>query len=540
MSVSIVPDSLSTGLVTTPVTDSPVIRVSWIQWDSGFRGSGLAVGDQIIGINGTPLTLPSESQALAKMLPQLPGQYDEAKHWTASGAKDGDAITLRVRRKAPGRGWSELDIRGRLQAERVYDGDSGRTMGPGGPAEFESDGFSDSWPSWHDNAVSQWRQILDTGPLGPQYITDPAIVQQQQMADRVALLVKKYPGPFANAVSEDFATVNRILEGRTYPIAPGDLAYREIGEKRQQQIAAAASDARAAFLKEHAGEMIPPFPSIDPILGDRSKVAGKLVELPTVGSENWIAQGDRTWFTFGQDNEWYFAEGESEATRQILVAQRRYEESVSPDIRAQFSFIGRVLKEPTLVVIDDAGCFGLKVEPVAASIGDAMFVDLTTGGKPALFAGEQALQAALKVGAPANDAPPETVLNALFLALKMGEEELWSSLFADWTVLIAEGELPIVEPGVPPSLEAAWTSARHEILGRAADVRVSWVDNPVAVVSGKEFEGAPRIEEVLIEVEHLRVKDTVFQVFQAVGYTRFWTLQRINDGPWRVTSVNGI
>ena len=42
-------DNLRSGLTTDTMLDSdpPALRVSWIAWDSGFRGSGLQVGDQI-------------------------------------------------------------------------------------------------------------------------------------------------------------------------------------------------------------------------------------------------------------------------------------------------------------------------------------------------------------------------------------------------------------------------------------------------------------------------------------------------------------
>ena len=541
METILTPDSLSTGLETTPMMDQPIpaLRVSWIKWDSGLRGTQLAVGDRIIAVNGTRLTRPADAPSQQRLVPRLLGQYEESQAWREAGAQEGQAVTLRVRRRnVPGHGWSEIDIRGELRSGRSYiDSDGRRFIGPGGPDEMESDGFDSSWSSWYEQVVRQWTGVLDQGPwIGP-VITDPAMAEHLRDKDRVALLSQKYPGPFGAAVSADFESVTRRIAGRTYPVAPGDLDYRELGEKRKQQVADAGRAARAAFLEKHTAEMIPAFPAIDHILGNRSAVVSKLVELPPITSREWIEQGPRTWFVFGDGNRYYFAEGEGAAMQQALIAERRYEALVSPDIQANYAVIGRILPEPALVVVNEQGCFGLKAEPAAMSIGDAFFIDLSS--PQALFAGEEQL-ATFNFPPPPDNAPPEAVMASSFGALKAGDEKLWGSLYADWNVFIADNGLPIINPGIPPSLESPWTDARREILDRVADVRVVWTDDARTVVTGKEFGGAPVIEETMVEVDHLRVQDKVFHAFAATGFTRYWTLQRMNSGPWRITNNEGI
>src|SRR6185503_6455465 len=102
------------------------------------------------------------------------------------------------------------------------------------------------------------------------------------------------------------------------------------------------------------------------------------------------------------------------------------------------SMICRVLPEPRLMVVNGRGIFGLQAEPVAALVGDAMFVDLTVakdGVSP--FALEEKLMT-LSAALPPDDATPRQVMEALVAALKEGDPTLWKALFADWRV----SELP--------------------------------------------------------------------------------------------------
>ena len=68
----IVGAELGSGLQTTPMLDAnpPCLRVSWIRWDSGFRGSGLRIGDRIVAVNGVPVTKPSTLQETQRALPK--------------------------------------------------------------------------------------------------------------------------------------------------------------------------------------------------------------------------------------------------------------------------------------------------------------------------------------------------------------------------------------------------------------------------------------------------------------------------------------
>jgi hypothetical protein len=57
-------DTLHTGLVTSEELEAKPygFRVTWIKWDSGFRGTDLQIGDRIVGMD-------DESHLVANGLP---------------------------------------------------------------------------------------------------------------------------------------------------------------------------------------------------------------------------------------------------------------------------------------------------------------------------------------------------------------------------------------------------------------------------------------------------------------------------------------
>jgi hypothetical protein len=544
-SAVIQPDSLSMGLITTPMLDAriPCMRLSWIAWDSGFRGSGLQIGDYIIAIDSAVLTRPADAAELQHRLPQLPGQYDECRHWKDLGANAGRRVKLHVRRRNfPGEGWRELDIEGELQPQRTWVTDSSRQLfGRGGPDRMEYDGFSESWWDWYEKAATSWQRYLDGYWQGNGFNNRFELQQILQDEPRIKLLGEKYPGAFSEAVTADWQAVRDCMLSRPYTLAADTLAYRKLDEERMQQLAQAATSARTAWLTAHQSELIPPFPAIDPILGDRAGVAGKLVELPTISQHEWISQGQRTVFVFGQSDQWYFADGSSKPIERMIHAQRRYEAGVSPNIRSDFAVVARVLPEPTLVVYNERGCFGLRVEPVAATIGDALFIDLDASkNDPPLYAGEAEL-AAQALSPPPDNAPPRTVMECFHTALKLGDQKLWQSLFADWSLHFADNGLPLIDRGCNPDVDSWWDSARRLILGEVLDVRVAWTDDTYPVVVGREFDNAPKIDETHVEVDHIgQEADGTTRTFSKVGLQRVWTLQRVDGGPWRIVSMGGI
>jgi hypothetical protein len=78
-----------------------------------------------------------------------------------------------------------------------------------------------------------------------------------------------------------------------------------------------------------------------------------------------------------------------------------------------------------------------------------------------------------------------------------------------------------------------------------ADVRVVWLDEPQLLQKGDEYPGAPRIEQIHAELEHIGSFESghgenEYRAFSSIEVNRLWTLQRRNNGPWRIASQQGI
>jgi hypothetical protein len=524
-------------------SDPPALRVSWIAWDSGFRGSGLQIGDHIVAVNGETIPRPTELRELQRLIRELPGGLDEADVFAARGLKDGSPLTLTIRRRRyPGEGWLTADVTGKVLAERAYSYPGGRRgMGPTGPDGLANDGFDGAWSSWYEKRVFEWTRVLDGG-WQARLNTRMTLKNHLEEKPRVDLLTGKYPGPFADTVRADWEAVRASLEGTRYTLEPGELDFRQLEDERASQVARSAVDGWKAFLATHAADVVPASVSIDPIRGDRSQVTGKLVELPPIAPRDWVVSINRSFLPSEQNGTWYFIPADSPPMRRAFIAMQRYKRYVTPRIRDEFAVIGRILPDPRMMIVGGHGVAGFELEPVAVLAANAMFVDLTVlrdDGSP--FAGEDQLKkhsAAL----PPDDATPAEVLAALIAALKAGDQSLWNQLFADWRFL-PDDQKPIYYPFYPyppGSRDEDWIRSRRLVLDTLFDVRVVWVGAPRLIQAGTEYEGAPRIEHVSAELEHIGFFDGEYHPFNSVDVNRQWTLQRRNGGPWRISSQHGI
>jgi hypothetical protein len=361
---------------------------------------------------------------------------------------------------------------------------------------------------------------------------------------RIDFLLKKSPGPFSKAPAVDFERARATLMGAKYAVAPAELEYRQIGEKRAQQIAEVAKTARQAFLKAHASELIQAFPAIDPVRDDRKKVAGKWVALPTIRNRDWVMEADRCYMVSGQYGDgWYFTPCDQPAMARLMAARLRYEKIVNPSLDESYALVGRILPEPKMLVMRGSTITGLRIEPVAATVGDeAMFVDLTAvknGESP--FAGEEALQRASAISLP-DSAAPAQVMMAFVEALKQGEETTWKGMFATWKAERWEddGQVRYTPYDPPRSLEDDWVRARRQVLGPVYGARVAWVSDVRRLMTGKEFKGAPAIDEVDLEIDHLGLFNGEYRAFTSINVHRRWTMQRQNGGPWRITTQQAL
>lgn len=94
------------------------------------------------------------------------------------------------------------------------------------------------------------------------------------------------------------------------------------------------------------------------------------------------------------------------------------------------------------------------------------------------------------------------------------------------------------EDGVP---DQYWEYSRETMASKIYGLRLSWIDDRLALTTGKEFEGAPLIEQVDAEIDHIGCNDAgEFRVFKDLHVSRLWQLQRINCEPWRITTLQQI
>ena len=536
------PDTMSTGLVTdTAAIDAspPGYRVSWIKWDSGLRGSGLRIGDRIVAVNGESVARLATLEERQRQLPKAIGQYAESQRWAERGTADGATVTLRVRRRsASGDGSETLDVKGIVAADRVFDVAGRRLIGPGGPPEMASDGFSSAWTAWYEGFVRRCQRVLDGGW---QSTMDSRAMLAEHLEDksRVDYLVQHYPGPFANAVRADSEAVRASLVGHRYEIDASALAYRHLGEERVARIADTGKKARAAFVNALAAQTIPAFPTVDPIRGDRKKVIGKVVILPSVSNRDWVSEAGHGYIAWRGDGGWYFLDSWAPSATRVFDAVQRYRRYVSPRIDERYAIIGRIRPEPKMVVVNDRAVTGLSLDVLGVTVGDQLFVDVTKGVSSP-FAGEQSLTKSPPL-MPARDASPRRVMEAFIAAVKNGDEQTWKALFATWRAEKWRDDGSIIwYPYYDKAVEREWEDSRRLILDRVYDAGVVYVSDVERIANGRELPNGPVVDQVLVEIDHIGRFDGEYHAFNSVAVHRLWTLQRVDGGPWRIASAQGL
>ena len=536
---------IKTWIKTDAVTDSFVkngFRVTWIEWDSDFRNSDLQIEDIIIGYDDVSFEQFLEPGKHGSAI----GQYGETMYWQKlGGVKHGHIITLKVFRE----GTKEtFEIPGKLLAQRFYTDsteDRKRALGPGGPAKVDRDGFSGSWSGWYKDFVKKMSSILDGGWDHKSINNKKELKEHEGQKERIDFLQKKYPGPFADVVLSDWQKVHKNLLGKE--IDEVDLEYREIGAKRVETVKQEAQIAWDKMRTELKDDMITAFPAVD--VDKRKTVAGKIIELPWITTRNIINDLSKTLAVIGNRTEgYYFIElSKSVSARKFYDAMYRYSAQVSPKLQERYQYLAKITDIPALVTLDRKAVTGLTAKIIAARAGSdgEIFVDLQnaeTTDDEIKFAGQEKVSQFAPIK-PKDDASPAQVIETMIDAVKIGHEKAWQSLFATWRAYLYWENHITFDPSYIPkgSFPGAWKQSRKLITDRVYDVRVDKTNTIRRIIHKDEDVGFPDIDEVDVFVDHYELDENgKYRTFLDVNVRRKWTLQRLDEGPWRIITVQVI
>ncbi len=408
------------------------LRVTWIAWDSGLRGSGLAIGDLIVKV---------DDQGLGDVLQpgkfgQAIGQANDSLGWEKLGARAGQPVTLTVQRVE-----RQLEFTGQLVAERLYrDAKGASALAPGGPPALASDGFDQAWSRWAETIVDKMSSILDGSWERQSLDTRRELAALLEERPRVDFLLKTYPGPFAEAMRADWQQTLECLSG--IRLDHVDLEYRNLGGLRLEATRTAAQKAWDDLRASLATQTIPAFPV--PPTDQRSSFAGKVVFLPPLGPRNWISDLGRSFAVASEDGTgaYFVALSRSPAFNRFYEAQQRFRTQVSTRLDETWEFAGAILPDPIMLTVDDAPRTGFVLDlfGVRAGAQGECAVDLRERDTEdrSLFAGEATLQ---RMESPVigDDASPSQVIEAMVAAVKFADEKRWKSLFATWSANAYEG-----------------------------------------------------------------------------------------------------
>ncbi len=539
--------SLSSGLSTQALYESDPCgyRVVWINWDSSFRASDLKLGDRVTAINGKNIECPApesqtvsaqeRTQQIQKFVQFGLGSLNEHSVWQQAGLQEGSSLVLSVLRQVND-GNVSLEIRGTVRNKRNYFAADGTSMmSLNGPIGRERDGLNRPWSLWYEDfqkflyrpLLDGWANRMDSRRLLTELLEDQP---------RIDLLLKKYPGAFAQSVKTDFERAREVLEGEVFKLAPSDLEYRRLGEQRAEQVKVASKTAWAAIKASLESQTIPAFPSANP-LEQRAKVVGKVVALPTIKQRDWLNEAGRCYLHSGNATEGhYFIDCQQPAMNRMFEAQYRYQRSVKPKLEESYTMIAKILDEPRMLLIDGRVSFGLMLEPLGVMIGEDVFVDLRiVKNNVSPFADEEALKSS-NLALPADNASPRQVIQTMIEAIKWGDEKLWRTLFAESEVWIENGRIGYSPQRSTNGMSENWIRSRRLILESVFDVRVAFVSAVQVLVTPEMIKSAPKVEQVRVDIRHVGLFDGAYRSFVNISVHPVWVLQRINNGAWRIVS----
>jgi hypothetical protein len=129
-------------------------------------------------------------------------------------------------------------------------------------------------------------------------------------------------------------------------------------------------------------------------------------------------------------------------------------------------------------------------------------------------------------------------MNAFFHCLKIGEEDDWRAFFASWDASRWDDRVYFyaLRGADDRVLADEWVRARRLLEGKVVEVRPVWESEVQPLLSATDIEGAPSVEQVWVEVDHVSEFEGELRAFADASVHRMWTLQRLDGGPWRIAA----
>jgi hypothetical protein len=531
-------EELSTGLTGDAELDAPdgvrAVRITWIDWDSDFRAADLRIGDRVIAVDGVALA----DQLLPGKFGNLVGQANESLGWQTAGAQAGQTVTLTVLR-----GEEQLEVAAKLLAERLYRQGDKPALAPGGPVRLENDGFDGPWMSWYENFVKRMSYVLDYAWVRTVFDNRAALAEHDEWLPRIEYVEQHHPGDFARILRADWEAVRAYLAGA--PVDAVDLEYRDLGAKRLEQVRAAAVAGHAELTAALADRIIDAFPV--PTLEQHAAAVGKVVELPVVQEREIVNDLGQTYAVAASPTGEYYLVllSGNPAVRALYATTERFRGNVNPSLAERHQYIGAISEQRRMITFRDRPIVGVLVDVIAARVGadGECFVDMREppGDAGFTFAGEAALRS-LAAAAPSADAPPEAVLTTMVDAVKTADRARFDQLFATWSAGTYDGQAyyNAAYRQAPAAMNGAWERSREMITGDVYDVRVASIGRVRRVVEPDPATMRPAIDQVVCFIDHVGSFDGEYRTFMTSFVHRRWVLQRLDEGPWRITEAQSL
>lgn len=514
--------------------------VEWIEWDSNFRESELRHQDIILGVNDYFY----QKENREKDAPKAIGNYLETVFWSEQKAAENNTISLHIDRSG-----KRLSIQGKIQPPQQYsNANNKQTIGLNGPERLGKDGFPSPWASWYEQFIKHAERFL-TDRLWIKSVFDSKrlLAEHLEWKPRVDYLKERYPCRFSETVDDDWEEVLKILNGNTYhDIDDKALEYRKIGEQRAHLAREAAIGAEQEYIKKHKDRTIASFPAIDPARGNRKDVAGKIVLLPEIGFDQFINDLGKSFAVIGSEKEGYYFIHLNSAEMDIFFRTLFYFKSqVAPDVKDQFRLIAEILDEPAILRVNGRSVTGLMVKVMAGIAGDNnTFIDtqLEVVNGRVKFSGEDLLST-FDHPPLESSANPQQVIEAMIYYIKMGDMNSWKKLFSTWQVFSEWGGRPYMNFmywHTEENYQQAWEQSRKQILGDIYDARVLEVSSVKKVLNEEAELGIPNVEQVQVIIDHVGKIEGNYKSVSNLYVHRKWVLQRLNNGPWKITQLQAL